>query len=578
MAYGDRTDSWGMFMNSRSFDRTPDHVRVAPNGGVAHRDHVAHGEVLRREWYRVHPKAWCLVGNGLSNQTFVEGPDGIIAIDTGESREEMREALRHLRQDTDRPIVAVVYTHFHYVDGTEEAFADAGGPVPVYGHERIVANRHRIADEIGPAYSRGLVEQFGISLPTDGPDALVNVGLGWAFRNPEHAPFTRGFVPPDHSFAAATTLQVAGLQMSVTPAPSDADDSVTLWFPELSLCVHNLVWPALFNIFAIRGEEYRDPRLLLRGIDHLVGLGAEHLVGAHGPPISGAAEVRARATRARDAIAYLWDQTVRGINRGLTADELAAEVRLPDVYDTDYLTSERYGVAEHHVRQIHNGLRGWFDGDPAKLFPLPPVERAERMITGFGGRAAVAEQVEVALAADDLRWAVELATWLVTAGDEQPDRDRLAAVLRAIGQRSPAANIRNWCLTRARDLEGVAPLARHRQHRLRRAEVVADPMRAVSTMRVLLDPTRAGAIDSHLRLVIGGHGAAGLHVRHGVAVPTDGATASVQLATDAAGWAALVCSGATVAALVADGRATVSGGTAAEVDAVLGCFDLPAAQ
>ena len=33
------------------------------------------------------------MGNGLSNQTFVEGPEGIIAIDTGESVQEMREAI-----------------------------------------------------------------------------------------------------------------------------------------------------------------------------------------------------------------------------------------------------------------------------------------------------------------------------------------------------------------------------------------------------------------------------------------------------------------------------------------------------
>ena len=46
----------------------------------------------------------------------------------------------------------------------------------------------------------------------------------------------------------------------MTPAPSDADDSITIWFPELGVCVNNIVWPALFNIYAIRGEEYRDPQ------------------------------------------------------------------------------------------------------------------------------------------------------------------------------------------------------------------------------------------------------------------------------------------------------------------------------
>lgn len=563
-------------MNFRSFEQAPSSVVTASNGGLAHRDHVAHGDVIRREWYRVRPGVWCMVGNGLSNQTFVEGPEGVIAIDTGESREEMREALAHLRDDTDLPVVAVIYTHFHYVDGTEEVFADAGRTLPVYGHERIVANRRRTASEIGPAYARGLVEQFGVAMPPEGPDAIVNVGLGWSYRNQAHSPFTRGFVAPQHTFTdTPTSLQIAGLRVEVTPTPSDADDSVTLWFPELSTCVHNIVWPVLFNIFAIRGEEYRDPRVLLRGIDHVISLDPEHLVGTHGPPISGAAVVRRRATLSRDAIAFLWDQTVRGINKGWGTDRLAAEVRLPDLYDDDYLTSERYGVAEHHVRQIHNGLRGWFDGDPAKLFPLPPVERAERLIAGFGGRVALAAQVDTALATNDLRWAAELATWLVTADGDQADCDRLAAVLRAIGQRSPAANIRNWCITRARDLEGATPLDRHRLHRFRRADVQANPLPSLSTLRVMLDPDRAAGVDVHLRLIVAGHGVAGLHVRHGVAVPSTGEGATLELSVDAGDWAALLTGGATAARLVESGTGRVAGGTAAEIDALLRCFDLP---
>ena len=62
---------------------------------------------------------------------------------------------------------------------------------------------------------------------------------------------------------------MVGLDVHFLPAPSDATDSVTIWFPALNLAVNNLLWPALFNVFAIRGEEYRDPRILLRGLEHL---------------------------------------------------------------------------------------------------------------------------------------------------------------------------------------------------------------------------------------------------------------------------------------------------------------------
>ena len=267
-----------------------DHRTVpTPGGSRAHEAHVAHSARLERRLYAVGDDAWCLVGNGLSNQTFVRGPEGIIAIDTGESIEEMRAAITELRTVCTDPIVAVCYTHFHYVAGTRavlEAVDDADA-LPIWGHAAVDANRRRAAGEIAPTYLRGIVEQFAVTLPPDGEDGIVNVGLGLSWHRAEHAPFTPGYLPPTHTFDGPTRLRLAGLDVDVTPAPSDADDSVTLWFPALGLAVHNLVWPALFNVFAIRGEEYRDPRVLVRGIDHLRSLDAEHLIATHGPPLSG---------------------------------------------------------------------------------------------------------------------------------------------------------------------------------------------------------------------------------------------------------------------------------------------------
>ena len=239
-----------------------------------------------------------------------------------------------------------------------------------------------MATEAGVTMRRGLVHQFGITLPTDGPDGLVSAGLGPWYRNPAHAPFTDGFVPPTHTFAAETRAMIAGLHVEMTPAPSDADDSITIWFPELGVCVNNIVWPALFNIFAIRGEEYRDPRVLLRGLDHVCS--PERRAPRRRPRTAAqrSRPHRQRGDSGRDAIQFIWDQTVRGINRDLTSGELIEFVQLPACYDESYFTQQLYGLVEHHTRQVHTGLRGWFDGYEADLFPLPTAERvpADRRI------------------------------------------------------------------------------------------------------------------------------------------------------------------------------------------------------
>jgi alkyl sulfatase BDS1-like metallo-beta-lactamase superfamily hydrolase len=543
-----------------SFDPDDRRVGAAANGGIARNEAIEHASRFERRLHVVRDGVWCIVGNGLSNQTFVEGPEGLIAIDTGDSVEEMAWALARVREHTHAPIAAAIYSHFHYVGGTR-ALVDAGAPadLPIWSHAGVVPNRSRQAGEVGPVSRHGLVHQFGMLLPPDGADALVGCGLGPAFRLPDHAPYTEGFLPPTDTFDAPVTTTIAGLTVEMTPAESDATDSITIWFPELQVCVNTLLWPALFNVFAIRGEEYRDPRILLAGFDHLIGLGAEHLVGTHGPPIGGAERIRTELTRSRDALQFLWDQTVRGINLGLTHGELTEFVQLPDAFAESYFQTQFYGLAEHHVRQIHAGLRGWFDGDTEQLFPVPPVERAQRLIAGFGGAHEVRRQVDGAIGADDLRWAVELATWLVRVDpDHADDRRRLGTALRRIGQRTTAANIRNWCLTRARELDGDLDTSRFRVHRFGRDQIAtADPYELVHVLRVMLDPHRCSGADQHLRVEFP-DGSAGLHVRNHVAVPTAGDDADLVLTIGRAAWGDALNGGRSIAHVLGDGDATAS--------------------
>ena len=546
---------------SRSFDADDSRTTVLPGGQIAHRDHVAQNDVIARRFHTVTDGVWCLVGNGLSNQTFIDAPDGIIAIDTGESTEEMAQAIAELRGVTDRPIVAVLYTHFHYVCGTEAVFADgAARDIPIWAHERVVFNRERAGSEIAPAYGRGLAEQFAMLLPEDGPDGRVNVGLGFFYRNPEHAPFTSVFVPPTRTFGSSAVLEVAGLPVEVVHAPSDADDSVTYWFPTLGVAVNNLVWPVLFNVFAIRGEEYRDPQVMLAGIDHLLSLGAEHLVATHGPPISGRDEIAERVTRYRDSIQFLWDQTVRLSNRGLLSPDIGQTVRLPDAADDDNLTAERYGVAEHHFRQIRTGLFGWFDGDEADLFPLPTAERSRRLVEGFGGAEVVRARAVAALDADDVRWATELATWLVRTDDDPDDRRLLARCLRTIARRTSAANIRNWCLTRALALDGSIDTSRLFRHRFSRAQVLgAVPDHCVPILRVLVDPELVDGLDIALAWDFGSGVVTGLHLRNSIACPTDGSSAAIVVHCEPAVWADLLTDRAGLSEALADGRVVITG-------------------
>ena len=159
---------------------------------------------------------------------------------------------------------------------------------------------------------------------------------------------------------------------------------------------------------------------------------------------------------------------MRWTNRGATGAELAHKIQLPALYDNDWLTKQHYGLAEHHVRQIRSGLFGFFDGDPIALLPLDTAEEAERMVNAIGGPERVRNMCSEALegSTNDLRWAISLAGRLVRCQEAtETDRELLARALRTAAQHTTSSNIRNWCITRALQLEGDIDEVRLNTHR-----------------------------------------------------------------------------------------------------------------
>ena len=472
-------------------------------------------------------------------------------------------------------------THFHYVGGTQ-TLVDENNELAIWGHDGIQANLDRFGGEVAPRVTRGLAHQFATSMPQEGPDGIVNLGLGNFFRNPEHAPFTNGYIPPKHTFVEPTKAKIAGLKVEFYPAPSDATDSITIWFPDLKLAINNLLWPVLFNVFAIRGEEYRDPRIMMKGLDQLAELEAENLIGAHGPPFSGQEEIKKIILNYRDTLQFLWDQTVRCANKGLTLNEAISTIKLPTHFQEHYTTQQLYGVVEHHVRQIYSGLFGWFDEDEANLFPVPSPERSVRLIEGFGGIEKVREIIDSSLEKEDFRWAIELSSWLVRsnlnsqgiadAGEPQ-DRKRLAAALRGVAYTTSAANIRNWCITRALELDESLNLSRFRKHRFNKRELSRrTPIDSLKLLRVLLIPEKADSYLQTLQFNFSDDEKVFYSIRNSVALidKTPECSLSITLSSDT--WYDLLSMKKTLSE--AEGEALVEMNNSEEVRKFFSCFDL----
>lgn len=554
-----------------------DDVVTGPRGEVAHRRLVEHSAWFEPRLVPVTDRVACAVGFGLANSSIVLGPDGALVVDTGESIEEAEDHRAAFATFTDVPVRTVLYTHFHYVNGTRAHLPDGpGAGREIWAHERVDENLRRISVEIGPAYLWGVLTQFGFFLPTEGPDAMPNQGIGPWFFDPRGGRRTGGYLPPTHTVDAETEVRLAGLRVHLVPAPSDSDDTLIVWLPDEGVVINNHVWPALFNVFPLRGEEYRDPLQHVAAIDRIRAMDPEHLVGVHGPPVSGRDAVRRVLTDSRDALQFLWDQTVRGLNRGLDPRDVASALELPPHLADSPWVQQVYGLARHHVRQIHTGLFGWWTRDESELLAPAPSAEAARVVEAMGGVDAVRTRQDAAVAEGDLAWAGRLGGWLLRVAPDDPEvRTATAAVFRAQAQRTTSANVRSALLTRARELEGHADRSAFDRRPGEHAVMGAPPDAYVRGLRVRLDPVASATVDQVLRWHLRDHDLwVGLHVRRGVAEVVEGPAGPDDwvLHLDQPTWAALAAGTRTLRDAVDRGAVDVDGDVAA-VEGLLACFD-----
>ncbi|MEN8720942.1 MAG: alkyl sulfatase dimerization domain-containing protein [Oceanococcaceae bacterium] len=429
-----------------------DPVEQSPAALQAHSEEFAQGIV------EVTDRVWMAIGYGLANSILIEADDGLIIIDTMETLAEGRRVATEFRALSDKPLKALIYTHNHtdHVFGAE-AFVQVLGapdvPVEVFAHESTAAAVYRIVSEYRPIITARSLRMFGSAL-TD--SELVNNGIGPRLAIDEDSAF--GFVAPTRTVRDRLAVTVAGEPLELVHAPGETDDQIFVWLPQRQvLAVGDNLYKAFPNLYTIRGTPYRSLKDWARSIDAMRALPVAYLVPSHSRPLQGAAEVQRVLTNYRDAIRYVYDQSVRWINAGLTPNELVERVQLPPHLAQEPYLAEFYGTVRWSARAVFAGNLGWFDGNPTTLDPLPPVERAQRLATLAGGVAALQRQLREAVDADDNAWALELSDALLRLDpDDAAARQLRVNVLRRLGERATNPNARHYYLMSARELgEGL---------------------------------------------------------------------------------------------------------------------------
>jgi alkyl sulfatase BDS1-like metallo-beta-lactamase superfamily hydrolase len=420
-------------------------------------------------------------GLDVSNMTLIEGDRGLIVIDPLISAEVAQAGLELYRQHRGRrPVTAVIYTHSHTdhyggVRGVVDEGDVQAGRVPIIAPDRFMEEIVSETVLAGPAMSRRAQFQFGRLLPR-GPRGQVDTGLGKVASSG-----TVTLIPPTHTIKDHVEVhRIDGVEIVFQLAPeTEAPAEMHMFYPAFrALNLAENATHNLHNIYPLRGAQVRDANAWARYLNEALdrfARDADVVFAQHNWPVWENQRVLDFLAKQRDLYKYLHDQTVRLMNHGYKAAEIAERLVLPKSLAGTWHVRGYYGTLSHNAKAVYQRYLGWYDANPANLNPLPPVERGRKYVEYMGGAEAVIKRAREDYANGEYRFVAEAMSHVVFADPFNSAARSLGAdALEQLGYAAESATWRNAYLVGARELRQGRP------NTVARAPINPDIVRAMN--------------------------------------------------------------------------------------------------
>jgi len=235
----------------------------------------------------------------------------------------------------------------------------------------------------------------------------------------------------------------------------------TVWLPDRKIVFTTLLWSSPPQLYSVRGDVFRDPRVWIAGLKFTRDLEAAVLISAAARPVVGKDNIRETLQGYLDGASFVLDQSLRGILGGKGPDELRHLVRFPKYLDEVPNNLQNYGEISSYSPAIYYQAVGWYDNDAANLKRVAPDDEARRMVALIGGRARVMAAANDALEKHEFAWAAQLVNYLYRIDPQDKEvRTVKAEALRQMAYVSTGGNDRAHLMSQALALEGKVTIPR----------------------------------------------------------------------------------------------------------------------
>jgi alkyl sulfatase BDS1-like metallo-beta-lactamase superfamily hydrolase len=290
------------------------------------------------------------MSEGSTNVYLVETGDGAVLINTGLGVEAPihRAAFEAVSKLPIRRII-LLQGHVDHVGGLGEFQADRPDVIAHQNNAICQADDARIAQFRAARTNRFFPDFVEPWLAADRAAAAAG------------KPPRQATASPNILFADRMSFSQGGVDFELIHAPGgETVDSVLVWLPQFRILFSGNTLGPLFphmpNFHTVRGDRLRFALPYLDACETMLQLEPELLITGHFAPISGGELIASELRRLRDAVRYVHDETVKGMNAGKDPFALMREIKLPP----ELAVGEDYGTVPWTVRAVWHGYGGWF--------------------------------------------------------------------------------------------------------------------------------------------------------------------------------------------------------------------------
>ena len=315
-------------------------------------------------------------GFALGSVAMIITDEGLVIVDTTESRSVAEEIFARFREITDLPVRYVIYTHGHrdHILGTPVFFSQG---VEVIATNTAVELMKAYRKELRAFHDRSRANQSGRLAP----EYALRTRIKSIFKleaDPQ-------FIWPTTTFDEQFAFELGGVKVELYHTIGETPGHLMIWLPQERVLFSGDLYYESFPNLSTPMLEPRPVKGWYESLDRMISLKPAYLVPSHSSAIIGENNVRAVLTHHGRAIRFVYEETVNAINQGLTVDEAVAKIRLaPELAQREHL-KELYGRVDWSVRGIYQELTGWYDGRGTGLNPLPVRYLSRELVLLAGG-------------------------------------------------------------------------------------------------------------------------------------------------------------------------------------------------